>query len=325
MVAVPIMYGAAADQTASIALAGLLTFLGGPGHVSLTTWFYLDPVAREYFFAHRLRYFFAPALLIVGTTLAYVIWQEQAPTRWINFFFTVWLLWHYQRQNWGIHSFVTRVTSAESASKLEDLILKTAVVGGVIGGIKSAGFGGGTRIQHWAPAAFQLGSLITMTLPLLIVAAVVTVPGLRRSPLRIATLVVGAGFFLPVFLANDLRGAIVPYALAHGLQYMVFMTYVSQAAGRASPSPGSSARPGLWAMGGGLLVVGYLLSTSGEYDRMREWNLLPLFGLSLGVTMAHFVIDAGIWRLRDEFPRRYIGAAFPFLFSGSPVDREVRG
>ena len=72
-------------------------------------------------------------------------------------------------------------------------------------------------------------------------------------------------------------------------------------------------------------MVGYLLSTSGEYDRMREWNLLPLFGLSLGVTMAHFVIDAGIWRLRDEFPRRYIGAAFPFLFSGSPVDREVRG
>jgi hypothetical protein len=33
----------------------------------------------------------------------------------------------------------------------------------------------------------------------------------------------------------------------------------------------------------------------------------------LGVTMAHFVIDAGIWRLRDEFPRQFLTSRLPYL------------
>jgi len=29
--------------------------------------------------------------------------------------------------------------------------------------------------------------------------------------------------------------------------------------------------------------------------------------------MAHFVIDAGVWRLRDEFPRRFLAERLPAL------------
>jgi hypothetical protein len=29
--------------------------------------------------------------------------------------------------------------------------------------------------------------------------------------------------------------------------------------------------------------------------------------------MAHFVIDAGIWRLRDEFPRQFLTSRLPYL------------
>jgi hypothetical protein len=33
----------------------------------------------------------------------------------------------------------------------------------------------------------------------------------------------------------------------------------------------------------------------------------------LGAVMAHFVIDAGLWRLRDEFPRLFLTSRLPFL------------
>jgi len=72
-------------------------------------------------------------------------------------------------------------------------------------------------------------------------------------------------------------------------------------------------RPGLWTLLAAVCVIGVVQSKGGDLGLMEKWGLVPIFGLTLGVTMAHFVIDAGIWRLRDEFPRRYIGAAFPFL------------
>ena len=38
-----------------------------------------------------------------------------------------------------------------------------------------------------------------------------------------------------------------------------------------------------------------------------------IFGIYLGVVSAHFVVDAGLWRLRDEFPRAFLTERPPFL------------
>ncbi len=38
-----------------------------------------------------------------------------------------------------------------------------------------------------------------------------------------------------------------------------------------------------------------------------------LFGAYLGAVMAHFVIDAGLWRLRDPFPRAFLARHVPSL------------
>ena len=354
MIGVPLTRGIYRDATAMLSLAGLMSFLGGPGHVALTTWFFADPVARDHFRVHPLRYLWVPLALIVGTTAAYAVWQEREPTRWINLFFSCWLLWHYQKQNWGVHSFVSRVASGESASKLEEWILKIAVIGGTTGAIHSANFGAGTAFEAHSTTAFQAGMAITALLPVLIVVAITTVPSLRTSPLRLCTLLVTSCFFLPVFIFADPGNAVLTYGLAHGLQYLVFMSYVAGAtangeeaaispaavaaatrgtsplggvatATRAASSPVAStphatttpnptaARPGIVTLVVSLLGVGFFLTVCGDVTLVRQWNLLPLFGLSMGITMAHFVVDAGIWRLRDEFPRRYVGAAFPFL------------
>jgi hypothetical protein len=56
-----------------------------------------------------------------------------------------------------------------------------------------------------------------------------------------------------------------------------------------------------FAVGGGLLL--------------REWETTSgfLFGAYLGVVMAHFVLDAGMWRLSEPFQRRYMAERFSFL------------
>ncbi|MFD0330483.1 hypothetical protein ACFQZC_25510 [Streptacidiphilus monticola] len=38
-----------------------------------------------------------------------------------------------------------------------------------------------------------------------------------------------------------------------------------------------------------------------------------LYGAYLGAVMAHFVLDAGLWRLRDEFPRTFLRDRLPYL------------
>jgi hypothetical protein len=42
------------------------------------------------------------------------------------------------------------------------------------------------------------------------------------------------------------------------------------------------------------------------------------FGAYLGVVMAHFVIDAGIWRMRDPFPRQFMATHLPQLVPPRP-------
>jgi hypothetical protein len=47
-----------------------------------------------------------------------------------------------------------------------------------------------------------------------------------------------------------------------------------------------------------------------------------LYGMYLGVVMAHFVTDAGLWRLRDPFPRRFLASRVPYLLRPA-MDRQT--
>ena len=44
-----------------------------------------------------------------------------------------------------------------------------------------------------------------------------------------------------------------------------------------------------------------------------------MFGAYLGAVMAHFVIDAGLWRLRDPFPRAFLAERVPYLVPARAV------
>ena len=59
-------------------------------------------------------------------------------------------------------------------------------------------------------------------------------------------------------------------------------------------------------------VGGALLSLSSHLDS-AQGPAPVIYGAYLGVVMAHFVIDAGMWRMRDRFPRSFLAARVPYL------------
>jgi hypothetical protein len=54
----------------------------------------------------------------------------------------------------------------------------------------------------------------------------------------------------------------------------------------------------------------FLMSHKEVWGRLGD----VVFGCYLGLVMAHFVVDAGIWRMREPFQRAYLGRSFGFLF-----------
>lgn len=68
-------------------------------------------------------------------------------------------------------------------------------------------------------------------------------------------------------------------------------------------------------IGGAILAAGSHLDGAGGVARAG-------YGAYLGAVMAHFVIDAGLWRLRDPFPRRFLAGRLPYLFRAT-MDRKA--
>jgi len=133
---------------------------------------------------------------------------------------------------------------------------------------------------------------------------------------------ISLGFFLPVFVFPSPYAAVGGMTVAHGLQYLLLLGLVAagrrQAAGRATR---------LAVLANIALVGGAVLSAASHLHGAAATAGRVAFGAYLGAVMAHFVIDATLWRLRDPFPRAFLAARVPGLLpdrvpaaDGSPAD-----
>jgi hypothetical protein len=219
---------------------------------------------------------------------------------------TCWQLWHYQKQNMGLLSFVAAGTDGISLSIWERRTLGLAAFAGMLGlfsilqiGLKS--------LSTELLMLHRIGMAVYCLVPIVFCIAVVKNPALRMNKMRLLFLLFGALFFFPIFVFGDPMSALMGYTVAHGLQYLVFMAFVSG----TKPNPVASViKLVVIATCGGIIL---------EQSRLDPGGLaLPygqaLFGAALGVSMAHFVVDAGIWRLRESFQRSYMRKKFYFIF-----------
>jgi hypothetical protein len=287
-------------QSAGIeSVRNTLVFLGGNGHVALTAFFYSDRRVREFFATRPFRYYVAPALLVIGTGLFFVQWGQRFGGSLLLAYFT-WQTYHYMRQNYGILAFVGAGTVAGRPGWLERVTLNLGVAAGILALPRLMGLAAGTPLEGRAGLLYEAGLYTLGCVPVAAAASLWANPKLLKDPVRLAFFAATAFFYAPSFLFDDLPSAVLSYAFAHGFQYFVFMVYVASQDGSPSPAP----RVALLAVLA--FSIGALLTAFADRPAWGEFA----FGAYLGVVMAHFVVDAGMWRLGESFQRDYLRRAF---------------
>jgi hypothetical protein len=294
------------------ALAFLL-FVGSSVHVASTGWFYTVPEVRAYMRSRPARYIWWPLALITGAG-AIAVLVPAAALNWLLLPYFGWQFFHYQKQNLGVAALAAVATHVGPLRAGE----RRALTG--------AGLAAAAALMS-RPSLLQLPirPVLPPGVPLLLfpVAAVafaasvgVGVYFLARRAVRppgfCAAYLTSLVFGLPVFVFTSPYAAVAGLTIGHGLQYLLLMGMV--AAGGAGSGRGEGRILQLAVLCNVALLGGALLSVASDQAAAGR---PVLFGVFLGAVMAHFVIDAGLWRLRDEFPRGFLASRLPYLVTGA--------
>jgi hypothetical protein len=295
-----------------------LLFLG-TAHVPATIFFYIDKDFSEIVRNHKARYIYFPILLTIVTGLLFAS-ANTIIQAYILLMFWAWQAFHYGRQNTGIYSFVSIATRGAPADKFERIMIELGTYCGIIGTFKILGMAVAPNYLHGLfGLLYRAGSVIFVAI--LLASIVVYVRNFRQTtPLLTIFYFTLVCFFLPVFLSTDMNVAFYSYAIAHGVQYILFMTVVS-----LNFDPEGSSQKFKIASAVKLVLITLLVGLlfyraidlkgvfTGNTSVLRVVDFL--LGAILGATMAHFVIDAGAWRLSQSLQRAYIGKRFGFVFA----------
>ena len=300
-----------------------LLFIGG-FHVAVTLILYLDKRFLRLVTENKARYVYVPlgAILASGFLFAFGGLVIQAYSYLI---FWAWQTHHYGRQNIGVYSFAS-IARGWRPHRLERRALDLAAACGICGTFKVLGTDQApSYLRSVFDALYWFGALAFIGVLIFSVSIYVR----NRNDLSLSrtafffTLVL---FFLPMFLSSNIDVAFFSYAIAHGAQYLAFMAVLSLDLGAREGRRGIS-RPML-AVAAFMLLLGILGYRAADLKTVASVGWGPLFdflvGIGLGTTIAHFLIDAGAWRLSQPSARQYVTQRFGFLFErASPRSRGV--
>ena len=306
--AVAVALAPAGSARAPETLAVLL-FVGSSVHVAATGWFYTVAEVRAHMRRHPARYLWWPLALITGAG-AIALLVPWAWLYWLLVPYFGWQFFHYQKQNLGVAALAAAALRVGPLSQTERRALVAAGLAGVAALVAR-------------PSLLQLPvkPVLALAFPAagLAFAASVAVGAcclVRRRPAQrplglVVVYLTSLAFSLPIFAFRSPYAAVAGLTIAHGLQYLLLMGMVAAGgAGGAARLTRVAALCNVALVGGALLAV--------ASDRLAAPSATRvLFGLFLGAVMAHFVVDAGLWRMRDEFPRTFLRARLAFLTQAS--------
>jgi hypothetical protein len=286
----------------------LVTFVGGAGHVATTAWFYTVPAVRAHARANSWRYIWIPVLLIVGTAAVAAALPAEHFV-WLLYGYFGWQFFHFQKQNVGMAALAGVTTGAGSVTRAErNAIIVAGILGtaGLLVHPELIRLDGQLDVRYLFPL---IGLAYSLTVGY---GALVLFRGReldRRPPLFVAVYLMSLLFFLPVFAFVEPFPAVAGLTLAHGYQYLLLLVLIAGAE--------KTGRLSLFSLPIviELAILGGFALTAAQSTHFQEGVGITraVYGAYLGVVMAHFVVDAGLWRLRDEFPRRFLGERIPYL------------
>jgi hypothetical protein len=295
--------GATTGAGAGVALAALL-FLGSSVHVASTGFLFTIPEVREYARSRPLRYLVAPLGLVVG---AAILAASVSPKTlaWALVAYFSWQFFHFQRQNLGMTALAAHAVGVPSLSRRERWSITAAGLAGTAGLVAHPALlqlAVHDRLDWLFPiAAGAFGTAVLAGMACLLA------PRRRQAPQFAVMYLVSLCFFLPVFCFRSPYAAVAGLVLAHGGQYLLLVGLVA-----APRRLGRARMPALLVLVNVAVLGGFALAVSSHLHSEGP-ALRAVYGAYLGVVMAHFVVDAGLWRLRDPFPRKFLSSSLPYL------------
>ena len=306
-----------------------LLFVGSSVHVASTGWFYTVPEVRAYMRQHRPRYVWWPLALIAGGG-AIAMLVPRTALDWLLLPYFGWQFFHYQKQNLGIAALAAASQRIAPLRMAERRALTGAGLAGIAGLLARP-----SLLQlPVRPILAPLFPVATIAFAGFVAVGVgclaVRSPAQRPAGFCVVYLT-SLGFSVPVFVFTSPYAAVAGLTIAHGLQYLLLMGLMAAAGPRPAAGPrAATARrlAGLAALCNIALLGGAALSIASDQAAAGP-ALRILFGLFLGAVMAHFVVDAGLWRMREEFPRSFLHSRLPYLVPAAgpaadyrpPIDR----
>jgi hypothetical protein len=291
-----------------------LLFLGSSVHVASTAWLFTLRDVRGYASQRPWRYRRVPLILVlIGALSAALI--SPATLAWLLLPYFAWQFFHFHKQNLGLTALAASSQHLAPLTPVERRALMVAGGAGIVG-----------LMAH--PALLQLGVHVetgmlfaAARLAFLIGVAIGLVALRRRSgldrPFGFCMIYATSLLFCaPVFVFRSPYAAVGGMTIAHGSQYLVLVGLIA-GEGRGTAR---FRRLVLW---GNIALVGGALLGGASHLHASAPAVRLLFGAYLGAVMAHFVIDAGLWRLRDPFPRMFLARHLPTLVP-TPVPVEPR-
>jgi hypothetical protein len=289
------------------ALGGLL-FLGSSVHVASTGWFYTVPEVRRHLRAHPGRYAAAPLALLAGTSVLAALVPAR-PFVWVLLVFFGWQFFHFQKQNLGLSALASSAYRCGPLRPGERLAVTASGLAGTAG-----------LLSH--PDLLQLTGTPPLRLLFPVAAGAYALavgygaaqllrrPRAERPAAVSGVYLTSLLFFLPVFLFDSPYAAVAGLTAAHGYQYLLIVGMVATG-GRG---PRQVRLVSLAVLVNVALLLGLALNLASHLHTGGS-AARAVYGAYLGLVMAHFVVDGGLWRLRDEFPRRFLGARLPYLLA----------
>ncbi len=285
-----------------------LLFVGSSAHVASTAWFYTLGEVRAHVREHRIRYVWTPVALIMSAGIIAAV-TPAAGLQWCLLPYFAWQFFHFQKQNIGLAALAAAGLQALPLRPAERRSLVVAGAAGIAGLLARPGLlqlAVRPDLAGLYPAALAVFAGAACTG----LAAAARRPASERPAGFCVVYVISLVFFAPVFVFSSPYAAVAGMTNAHGQQYLLLVGLVAAGGHRVR-----GRAIGVLVLGNIALAGGALLAAASHLHNGAPLLRL-LFGAYLGAVMAHFVVDAGLWRMRDRFPRAFLSARVPYLLPG---------
>jgi hypothetical protein len=252
----------------------------------------------------------------VLVTAAVAVATPQLMMGWLLLPYFGWQFYHFQKQNLGMAALAASSSGAPPLAPGERRVILAAGWAGIAGLVAHPDL---LQVHAVTPV---LGGLFPVARLAFGVAAVTGIALLARrgrhapgTPGFVAAYLMALAFFAPVFAFGSPYAAVGGLTIAHGLQYLLLT-------GLLAASERGPARALRLALLLNVVLIGGAILAAGSHLDGASGVARAGYGAYLGAVMAHFVIDAGLWRLRDPFPRRFLAGRLPYLFRAT-IDRKA--